>query len=253
MDVFSTLYRLHKIPFLKKWNLFKLVLWSIDILAIAFAFQCSYFIKYSGKGVVFFTEKKFLILFLGILPVWLLILYLIKITEIPRTKSYRVLFFEYLQSAIAILFLLILSYFVFKLYMISRLFLIEFSFFGFLFLFIVRILEYKVFKNYRSKGYDQLNIVLIADDSSLPFIESLFSNKEWGYKVVAIFTESSVLKDKYEKTIIMLPENFLEVLNDLMEVDMIDEVLYLKKKVVPSEVREMVRSCEELGVTFRLK
>jgi exopolysaccharide biosynthesis polyprenyl glycosylphosphotransferase len=38
-----------------------------------------------------------------------------------------------------------------------------------------------------------------------------------------------------------------------MEVDLIDEVLYVKNKVVPSEVRETVRSCEELGVTFRLK
>jgi len=253
MDVFSTLYRINIIPFLKKWNLFELVVGFIDVLAIAFAFQCSYFINYSGRGVAFFTEKNFLILFLGILPVWLLMLYLIKITEIPRTKRYRVLFFEYMQSAIAILFLLVLLYFVFKLYAISRLFLMEISFFGFLFLFIVRILEYKVFKNYRSKGYNQINTVLIADDSSLPFIESLLSNKEWGYKVVAIFTESSVLKDKYEKTIIMLPENFLKVLNDLMEVDLIDEVLYLKNKVAPSEVRETVRSCEELGVTFRLK
>jgi len=129
----------------------------------------------------------------------------------------------------------------------------ELSFFGFLFLFIVRILEYKVFKNYRAKGYDQINIVLIADDSFLPFIESLFSNKEWGYKVVAIFTESSVLKDKYEKTIIIPPENFLNVLNDLMEVGMIDEVLYLKNKIAQSEVREVVRSCEEVGVPFRLK
>jgi exopolysaccharide biosynthesis polyprenyl glycosylphosphotransferase len=38
-----------------------------------------------------------------------------------------------------------------------------------------------------------------------------------------------------------------------MEVDLIDEVLYVKNKVIPSEVRETVRSCEELGVTFRLK
>jgi exopolysaccharide biosynthesis polyprenyl glycosylphosphotransferase len=38
-----------------------------------------------------------------------------------------------------------------------------------------------------------------------------------------------------------------------MEVDIIDEVLYTKSKVVPSEVRNVVRSCEELGVIFRLK
>jgi exopolysaccharide biosynthesis polyprenyl glycosylphosphotransferase len=43
------------------------------------------------------------------------------------------------------------------------------------------------------------------------------------------------------------------VLNDLMEVDTIDEVLYYKKEVIPAEVRKNIRSCEELGVVFRLK
>src|SRR5664279_1346003 len=37
-----------------------------------------------------------------------------------------------------------------------------------------------------------------------------------------------------------------------MEVDIIDEVLYFKSKVIPSEVRNTVRSCEELGVVFNL-
>ena len=125
--------------------------------------------------------------------------------------------------------------------------------FGFLFLFFVRVVEYKVFKIYRAKGYNYVNVVLVADDSSLPFIESLLENKEWGLKIFAIFTESKIIKEKYEKTVILLPENSLKILNDLMEVDLIDEVLYLKNKVNPSEVRETVRSCEELGVTFRLK
>ena len=57
-------------------------------------------------------------------------------------------------------------YFVFKLYLISRLFLIEFAFFGFFFLFLARLIEYHVFKIYRAKGYNQVNIVIIADESS---------------------------------------------------------------------------------------
>jgi exopolysaccharide biosynthesis polyprenyl glycosylphosphotransferase len=187
------------------------------------------------------------------MPFWLVILYLIQIAEIPRTKHYKVLFFEYLQSTTLIIVLLLLLYFVLKLYLISRLFLIEFALLGFLFLFLARILEYKVFKNYRAKGYNFINIVLIADDSSASFVEGLLLNKEWGYRIIAIFTESKVLIEKYEKTIIILPESELKTVNDLMEVDLIDEVLYVKNKVVPSEVRETVRSCEELGVTFRLK
>jgi exopolysaccharide biosynthesis polyprenyl glycosylphosphotransferase len=252
MDVFSTLYRFHIIAFLKNWKLLNLLLGTIDILAIAVAFQCSYLINYFKTGGFFFSDPRLLGIFLLIMPFWLLILYLIQITEIPRTKRYTVLFFEYLQSTILIIILLLVFYFVFKLYLISRLFLIEFAILGFLFLFFARVLEYKVFKIYRSKGYNFVNVVLIADNSSLPFIESLVLNKEWGYRIYAIFTESPIIKEKYEESVILLPENSLQVLNDLMEVDLIDEVLYIKNKIVPSEVRETVRSCEELGVVFSL-
>lgn len=129
----------------------------------------------------------------------------------------------------------------------------EFTFMGFIFLFIVRSMEYKLIKNYRARGYNSVNIVLIADDSSIPFMESLLSNIEWGYRIIAIFSGSNKIKEKYEKTIILLPEEYIKVLNDLMEVDIIDEVLYIKNKVLPSEVRNVIRSCEELGVVFRLK
>ncbi len=253
MDVFNTLNRLHIIPFLKKWNLINFILGSIDIFTIALAFQCAYLLNYFDKGGFFFTEPYLLFLFLVVTPFWLFILYLIKITEIPRTKRYRVLFTQYLQSSLATLLILVLLYFVFKLYLISRLFLIEIPLLGFVFLFFVRVFEYKVFKGYRAKGHNLVNIVLIADSSSESFIERLLINKEWGYRIVAIFTESELLKEKYEKNIIMLPEEHILVLNDLMEVDIIDEVLYLKGKVVPAEVRNVVRSCEELGVIFRLK
>lgn len=239
------------IPFLKKWE--KFILGSIDILAITLAFQCSYFINYLNVGGFFFYQTRLLKLFLLIIPFWLIILYLIQITEIPRTKRTRVLFMEYLQSTVLIMVLLLVFYFVFKLYLISRLFLIEFAIFGFIFLFVSRLIEYHVFKTYRAKGYNQVNIVLIADESSLPFIETLLSTKEWGYRIIAIFTASSIIKEKYEKSIILLPEQYLLVLNDLMEVDILDEVLYLKSKIIPSEIRETVRSCEELGVIFSLR
>lgn len=253
MDFINYLVRLKLIPFLEKWNLINLFLGALDIIAIAMAFQCSYFINYFSEGGFFFKDKDLFLLFLGITPFWLIILYLIKITEIPRTKRYRVLFLEYIQSTIAILFLLIVFYFVFKLYSISRLFQIEIPLFGFVFLFAIRFLEYKTFKTYRAKGHNLVNIVLIADESSLPFIEELLVTKEWGYRIIAIFSGSDVIKEKYEKVHILLPEEYLAVLNDLMEVDIIDQVLYIKNKVIPSEVRELVRSCEELGVNFSLR
>jgi exopolysaccharide biosynthesis polyprenyl glycosylphosphotransferase len=253
MDLIGKLIHLKIFPSLKNWNLINFILGSFDILAIAVAFQLSYYIIYFETGGFFFFETRLLKLFILIMPFWLVILYLIQITEIPRTKRYRVLFLQYLQSAVFVIILLLIFYFVFKLYLISRLFLITFTLTGFLFLFLVRLMEYKVLKIYRAKGYNYVNVVLIADDSSLPFIDTLLSNKEWGYRIIALFTSSHKIKETYEKAIILLPEEYLEVLNDLMEVDIIDEVLYVKSKVVPSEVRNVVRSCEELGVVFRLK
>jgi exopolysaccharide biosynthesis polyprenyl glycosylphosphotransferase len=216
------------------------------------AFQCAFYLNYHLEVAFFFLKSRTLKLFILILPLWLVILYLIQVAEIPRTKRYRVLFYQYFQSTVLIVTFLLVFYFAFKLYLISRLFLIEFAIFGLLFLFFVRSFEYKVFKIYRAKGYNYINVVLIADDSSIPFIESLISNKEWGYRIIAIFTSSVKIKQKYEKAIILLPDEYLAVLNDLMEVDIIDEVLYFKTKVIPAEVRNTVRSCEELGVVFSL-
>jgi exopolysaccharide biosynthesis polyprenyl glycosylphosphotransferase len=252
MDFISYIERHNIIPFLKKWRLVTIILGFIDILAIALAFQCAFSLNYHFEEFFFFFRPRTLKLFLIVLPFWLIILYLIQVAEIPRTKRYSVLFYEYFQSTILIITLLLVVYFIFKLYIISRLFLIETAFFGLLFLFLARSLEYKFFKIYRAKGFNAINVVIIADDSAIAFIESLLNNRDWGYRIIAIFTGSNQLKEKYEKAIILLPDEYLAVLNDLMEVDIIDEVLYFKSKVIPSEVRNTVRSCEELGVVFSL-
>jgi FlaA1/EpsC-like NDP-sugar epimerase len=253
MSIFVALYRLHIIPFLKKWNLLNVILGAIDIFSIALAFQGAYMLNFYQKGGLFFQERNLLVLFLVLLPVWIVIMYLIKVAEIPRTKRYRVLFFEYLQSAIIFFFVFTSIYFIFDLYPVPRLFIIELIIFGIIFLFGARLLEYKVFKIYRAQGYNFINVVLIADESAIHFIERLLTYKEWGYKIFAIFTDSDMIREKYEKTIIVLPGKFMKVLNDLMEVDLIDEVLYVKGRVIPSEVREMIRSCEEIGVTCKLR
>src|SRR5664280_1490263 len=165
MDFISYLDRHKIIPILNKWKLISILLGSIDIFAIALAFQCSFYLNYHAEETFFFMQSRTLKLFLLVLPVWLVILYLIQVSEIPRTKRYRVLFYQYFQSTILIVVLLLVFYFVFKLYLISRLFLLEFAVFGWLFLFVARSLEYKLFKSYRARGYNFINIVLIADES----------------------------------------------------------------------------------------
>jgi len=252
MDVFTNYYKLHKDPGVKSRNLLKYLLSFIDVLAILLAFQLSYFINYSEPGSLFFTEKNILILFLAILPFWLLILYLIRSTGIP-TKRYKVLSLLYFQSSTAIFFLLTLFYFFFRLNPVKGLFLPELPFFGFLFLFFGRILIYKILNQFGEKDHNHIIVIIIADNSSLPYIDNLLSNKKLGYKAVVIFTESSTVKARYENNSIILPEKFSGIIGDLIEVDFVDEVLHLKEKADSSTIRDIITTCEDLGVTFRLR
>ena len=240
------------IPFVRKWNLQNIIVVLIDIFAITLAFQTAYYINYSETGGLFFSHPRLLGLYFLVTPFWLALLYILKATEIPRTKRYSAIFYQYFQSAILITALLLVFYFVFKLYMISRLFLITFAFLGFLFLYAVRLLVYMFFKTYRTKGYNYINIALIADDSSISLMDNLFNHKEWGYRIVQIFSNSNKVTDKYRSVVEVLPERYGRVLYDYMEIEPIDEVWYVKDSISAVDVRNIVRSCEELGVTFRL-
>jgi exopolysaccharide biosynthesis polyprenyl glycosylphosphotransferase len=251
MDFFSRL-QLKLIPFIKKWRLLNIILGAIDIFAIAVAFQISYFINYFFIGGFFFTERTYLILFLCILPLWLIVLYLLKVTEIPRSKRYRTLFTEYMQSAIVVGAILLIFYFIFRQYDLSRRFLIEFTFLGFSFLFLIRLTEYKVFKLYREKGYNFVNLVLMADEGKIDFIERLREYPEWGYRINLILSNAGKIDEKYRGRIRILPDRLKEILPALLENESIDEILYIKSKINPAEVRDAIRLCEELGIVFRL-
>ena len=252
MNIISRFIEFRVIPFVRKWNLQNLIVVVIDIFAITFAFQAAYYVNYLEIGGLFFSNPRLLGLYFLITPFWLALLYILKATEIPRTKRYSTIFYQYFQSTVLIAALLLVFYFVFKLYLISRLFLITFALFGFLSLYVARLLEYMFFKTYRTKGYNYLNIALIADDSSISLMDSLLLHKEWGYRVVEVFSNSKKVTEKYKSIVEVLPERYGKVLYDYMEIEPIDEVWYVKESVTATDVRNIVRSCEELGVTFRV-
>jgi lipopolysaccharide/colanic/teichoic acid biosynthesis glycosyltransferase len=252
MDVFTNYYRLHKDPEVKSRNLSRYILSFIDVLAILLAFQTSYLISYYPDTDLFFYEKNILVLFIAVLPFWLLLLHLIRSTGIP-TKRYKVLSILYFQSSTAIFFILTLFYYFLRIYPVNGLFLPELPFFGFIYLFFGRILIYKVLTSFGEKDHNHIIVILIADDSSIPFIENLLSNRKLGYKAVVIFTESVAVKTRYENISIILPEKFTGIIGDLIEVDFVDEVLFLKETAEASKIREIISICEDTGVTFRLR
>ena len=229
-----------------------LLLWVIDIAAIGIAFQLAYSLAGGGGRDFFLKVPGSLKFFVVMLPLWILILILLRISRIP-TRNYKALLLLYLQSSIIVFFLLALVSFALSPGSINFGYIIFLSLSGSLMLYTLRILDYKIFTYTGKRGNIHKNIVLIADDTSLTITDLFHCNKRLGFHIAVIFTESELIRKRYERSTFILPEKYLGILNDLIEVDMIDEVIYLKNKAVPGEIRAIVRSCEELGVTFRMK
>lgn len=252
MGIFEALHRFRIIPFLKKWYVFNLLLGFLDILAITAAYQLSFSIYYDNWLTPFVTETTLLYLYIAVMPIWLIILYFINITQIPRTKRYRILFLEYLQSAILITFVLVVIYFAFRLYMVPRQFMVIFVLQGFILLLMVRLFEYGVFRNYRARGYNYKYLLMICDENAIDFIERVLINAEWGYRFIIIFSDSKRIADRFSEEHIIQALSDLDTIHILMENYMVDEVVYYREKISTPEVRNIIRSCEELGVTFNL-
>jgi hypothetical protein len=51
----------------------------------------------------------------------------------------------------------------------------------------------------RKKGRNSRNVIIIADSTSLPFIDSFVFDKDWGYRVQSIITPDDKLNNKYKK------------------------------------------------------
>ena len=253
MKIFDTLYHRHVIEVLKKGNLVNYLLGAVDLILLFITFQASYYIMDLGLEGFFFLNPNYLKLFVYMIPFWILVLHVCKIAQIPRTSRYSRLFFEYMQFTFLNVAILYTFHLILGLNVIPGMFIIFFASTGLVVLYSMRIVEYKILKLYRASGYNYINVVLIADGTSEMFINDLLEKKEWGYRILMVFSDSKLLKAKFGDRIKIMPEKSVLTLKNLLEFDIVDEVLYLRQRNTQAKLKETIKSCEEIGVVFRLK
>jgi exopolysaccharide biosynthesis polyprenyl glycosylphosphotransferase len=255
MNIFDTLHRSTVIQILKKGNLLNYIFGALDIFLLLVTFQVSYYIVNSAVDIpFFFFNGYYLTLFVYMVPTWILVLHVCKIAQIPRTSRYSRMFLEYIQFTVLNIIFLYIFHFILHLAIIPATFIFLCAVMGLLVLYAMRIIEYKVFKLYRANGFNYVNVILIADGSAELFIEELLTRKEWGYRILMVFSDSKLLKAKFGDEVKILPEKSINILGSLLEFEVVDEVLYIKRKVKQEEnLKQVLKSCEEVGVVFRLK
>jgi exopolysaccharide biosynthesis polyprenyl glycosylphosphotransferase len=240
------------IKILKKGRIYLLLLGLIDFISLSLSFQVSYiFITGIGNISFFGNNPDYLRLYYIMLPVWGLLILATGNAQIPRTRRYSRIFTEFLQFSLFHMIALELVSLLIGHDKISLLFLILVAVFALIIIVSMRLIEYKFFKLYRSKGHNFINVVLIADGQSELFVEDILNRKEWGYRVLLMVTNSKLLRAKFGDRVKIISEKGFSSLKTYFEIDIVDEVIFSKNKYEHDKISDLIRWCEELGIVFK--
>ncbi|MEN8230490.1 MAG: sugar transferase [Bacteroidota bacterium] len=186
-----------------------------------------------------------------ILISWYVLSRVSAMAKIPRTQRALTLAFQFARSTFIVFIALLAVKVVFRLTsMPVFLIVIYVATLYFLTLFF-RLFAYKALKAYRYFGRSTHHVLIIADAFSDGVIENLLVQKEWGFKIVSILTDSKLIHAKYGPQINIISQQ--ENLKKSIDNSVIDEVIYCRRDVDIKLIKEVINICNEVGVIFRLQ
>lgn len=238
-----------KIIRLKKGN--NSIFTILDIIITILSYFMSYFIINLIDTHYFKFTHEYVVMLALVIPTWVILLHVSKLTSIPRTRSYISIFVGFLNFNFVGFALLFLYKHLFGLENFSHWVIISFSIINLISLFLFRILTFRVFRYFRANGHNIRNIVIYADDNSEKLIKSIIEHREWGYRILMIITDSTLITKRFGESIRIYPDKIN--IKNILDVDIIDEVIYYKNDISKDKIRALVETCEEIGVTLMLR
>jgi len=189
--------------------------------------------------------------FAFILMSWFVLSRITGMAKIPRTQRYITLAFMFARAAFIVFIGLLLVKIVFRLTTLPVLLIVTYVTLTFAMTILFRVVAFKALKAYRYYGRSMHHVLVIADAFSDGIIEHLLSEKEWGFKIETIMTESKLIKAKYGPQITIF-SNY-DMIKTLIDHRIIDEIIYCKRDVDIELIKNVVNICNEVGVIFRLQ
>ena len=121
---------------------------------------------------------------------------------------------------------------------------------NFLLLTSVKLVLRRIVKYYRRNGYNSRIILIIADDSSISFINQMIEMDDWGYRIGGIITDSDKIKMQFGKNYPIYPDdvNF----ENIIDREIVDEVIFCKNSFQMNRINDYIEKSQEIGVTFHI-
>jgi exopolysaccharide biosynthesis polyprenyl glycosylphosphotransferase len=186
-----------------------------------------------------------------IVPFWILILDQFNLGRIGRLKMYSTLFIEYFTAVTIGTILILATTMILDFHAVSRAVIGLFAVINFLVLYSYKYVLAALMKYFRRRGMNSRLILIIADEDSEYFIDSLIETKDWGYRIWAIMTDDQKIKDKYNSEFLIIP--YEHELSVIIDEKAIDEVIYCKSIFDQNEIQRFIYDCAEVGVVFRMQ
>ncbi|MEL7588486.1 MAG: sugar transferase [Prolixibacteraceae bacterium] len=217
-----------------------------------FAFITALWLSHCYQHDFSFKDSKDCLFFsVLIIPLWMLLIQYHKLDRMCRDQGYRYLLFRYLRLAVTGTAILFLASLALGAEQIDIKVLAIFAVLDFLALFSFKTLSFRIMKFFRRRGYNFRQILLLADELSIDFIDRMAGTKDWGYRIWGIISSSEMIKERYKNQIrVVAPDQKIESILDNVT---IDEVFYCKGNLDHGEIARLIQVCSEVGVVFRLK
>ncbi len=236
----------------------------VDSVCIVISFVYSYFITVylrefyelgemafaispNFEGLMFFARKNFIIIASSI-PVWIMFLSFHGAYKDIRTRSLAKEFEVIFKAAIFATLTLGSFIFIFKLTLTSRLFIGVNAGVALILLMLAKILQNQFFDYIHSKGYNQVNILIVGTGKrAQDFIRVVKKQASWGLKIVGLIDDEHGM---YGKDI----EGF-RVLGRLQDIPFIlhrivvDRVIFVVPRLWLNRIDDAILACEREGIS----
>lgn len=193
---------------------------------------------------------EYLVLYLLLVPIWYFGLSRATnvLLMVTRTNHYNLvlrhsIIFSAIAAAVLFAIISILSL------NIPREFILIFSMLDWIGILGSYILVNQYYMSLRRKGKNLTNIIFIADEGCDKFIQNIADNRELGYNISLIISDSESIHQRFKPRFKVLRK--IVDLPCLIKSQIVDEVFYCKREYNQEDIQRIMFACEEIGVTFR--
>lgn len=185
-----------------------------------------------------------------IIPVWFFLLELGELGKMARIQTYRHIIKKYAFAVSIGSFFMILLIEMFSFQYLTSGIILRFALLNFIVLSWQKISSRSVIKYFRQRGYNTRMILIIADDSSIPFIRQIIDTDVWGYIIHGIVTDSVKVKQEFSNRFPVYSEQ--DDFAGLIDNKIIDEVFFCQKSFNTEKIEERIAQCKAIGVSFHI-